>query len=154
FACLAGVLLVPDLGLDATILTLLVVQAFGAAAVGFFSSLPLTYLGGLLVGIAASVAQKYSSTTTPNALLNGLQPSVPFLVLFLLLIAPPRRRLTDRRLSARAGVRHAWHAPAGIQVGGSVVALGVLIAVPYLVDGARMPTYTDALTKVLLFLSL
>src|SRR5438067_2515840 len=47
FAALSGALMAPSLGLDATLLTLLVVQAFGAAAIGRFSSLPLTYLGGL-----------------------------------------------------------------------------------------------------------
>ena len=47
FAALAGVLLAPSLNLDALLLTLLVVQAFGAAAIGFFSSLPMTYIGGL-----------------------------------------------------------------------------------------------------------
>ena len=38
FAVLAGILLAPTLNLDATVLTLLVVQAFGAAAIGRFSS--------------------------------------------------------------------------------------------------------------------
>ena len=46
FAALSGILLAPQTGLDSILLTLLVVQAFGAAAVGAFTSLPLTYLGG------------------------------------------------------------------------------------------------------------
>ena len=37
----------PFIGLDAITLTFLVVQAFGAAAIGVFSSIPLTFLGGL-----------------------------------------------------------------------------------------------------------
>ena len=49
FASLSGVLLAPTLSLDANLLTLLVVQAFGACAIGLFSSLPLTYVGGLIV---------------------------------------------------------------------------------------------------------
>ena len=49
FAALSGILLAPTLGLDAFLLTLLVVQAFGACAVGKFSNLPMTYAGGILV---------------------------------------------------------------------------------------------------------
>src|SRR4051794_35841827 len=58
FAGVSGVALAPTLGLNALTLTLLVVQAFGAAAIGAFSSLPMTYVGGLVVGVAASLATK------------------------------------------------------------------------------------------------
>ena len=68
-------MLAPTLNLDATVLTLLVVQAFGAAAIGRFSSLPLTYVGGLVIGIAASVATKY--VVTGSAALAGLPGQHP-----------------------------------------------------------------------------
>src|SRR5439155_15026325 len=45
FAALSGVLFAPVVGLDAVLLTLLVLQAFGAAVVGRLRSLPLTNLG-------------------------------------------------------------------------------------------------------------
>ena len=60
FAALSGVLIAPSLGLDAVLLTLLVVQAFGAAAIGRFSNLSLTYIGGLVVGVAAALATKFT----------------------------------------------------------------------------------------------
>ena len=47
FASMAGLLLAPSLSLNAEIITLLIVQAFGAAAIGYFSNLPLTFAGGL-----------------------------------------------------------------------------------------------------------
>jgi branched-subunit amino acid ABC-type transport system permease component len=83
-AALAGLLLAPSVNLDATTVTLLIMQAFGAAAVGRFESLPLTYLGGLFIGVAASVATKYGTGT--NVLVLGLPPAIPFLVLFLVLL--------------------------------------------------------------------
>ena len=43
FAAISGVLLAPTLGLDATLLTFLILQSLGAAAIGRFSSLPGTY---------------------------------------------------------------------------------------------------------------
>jgi len=40
---------------DGLVLTEIVIQAYAAAAIGFFSSLPLTFVGGLLVGVAVSL---------------------------------------------------------------------------------------------------
>ncbi|WP_395106222.1 ATP-binding cassette domain-containing protein [Actinomadura sp. SCN-SB] len=154
FACLAGVLLAPSLSLDALLLTLLVVQAFGAAALGYFASLPLTYLGGLVIGVAASIATKYGAVTDPNALLSGLPPSVPFLALFVVLVVIPRRLPADRRTAPRASAGDRWRAPARVQVGGAVLLAAALLLVPVLVGGARLPFYIDALTKLVLFLSL
>jgi branched-subunit amino acid ABC-type transport system permease component len=87
-AALAGLLLGPTVNLDATTVTLLIMQAFGAAAIGRFESLPWTYLGGLLIGVIASVATKYA--TGANTLLLGLPSSVPFIVLFVILLFAPR----------------------------------------------------------------
>src|SRR5581483_6244168 len=58
FAAASGILLAPAVALDARLLTLLVFFAFGAAAVGAFSSLPLTYVGGIGIGVGASLVTK------------------------------------------------------------------------------------------------
>ena len=151
FAVLAGILLAPTLNLDATVLTLLVVQAFGAAAIGRFSSLPLTYAGGLVVGIAASVATKY--VVTSSAALAGLPASIPFIVLFLVLVFTPRSKLAGRRVSRPRPVP-AYAAPARVQIGGAVVLGAVLVIVPHLVNAAQLPYWSDGMTQVILFLSL
>jgi ABC-type branched-subunit amino acid transport system ATPase component/branched-subunit amino acid ABC-type transport system permease component len=151
FAVLAGVLLAPTLNLDATVLTLLVVQAFGAAAIGRFSSLPLTYVGGLAVGIIASVATKY--VVTGSAVLAGLPGSIPFIVLFLVLIFTPRSKLADRRVS-RPRPAAVYAAPARVQLAGAAVLGVVLLVVPHLVNAGQLPYWSDGLTQVVLFLSL
>jgi ABC-type branched-subunit amino acid transport system ATPase component/branched-subunit amino acid ABC-type transport system permease component len=151
FAVLAGILLAPTLSLDATVLTLLVVQAFGAAAIGRFSSLPLTYAGGLVIGIAASVATKY--VVTSSAALAGLPASIPFIVLFLVLVFTPRAKLAERRIS-RPAPAPAYAAPARVQIAGAAVLGAVLVAVPHLVNVAQLPYWSDGLTQVILFLSL
>ncbi len=56
FAALSGVLVLPFIGLDAIALTYLVVQAFGAAAIGAFSSIPLTFFGAMVLEIAANIS--------------------------------------------------------------------------------------------------
>ena len=151
FATLAGVLLAPTLNLDATVLTLLVVQAFGAAAIGRFSSLPLTYVGGLVVGIAASIATKY--VVTASAALAGLPASIPFIVLFLVLIFTPRSKLADRRVR-RPRPASAYAAPARVQLAGALLAGAVLLVIPHIVNAGQLPYWSDALTQVILFLSL
>jgi ABC-type branched-subunit amino acid transport system ATPase component/branched-subunit amino acid ABC-type transport system permease component len=151
FATLAGILLAPSLDLDATVLTLLIVQAFGAAAIGRFSSLPLTYAGGLVVGIIASVATKY--VVTGSAALAGLPASIPFIVLFCVLIFTPRSKLADRRVSRPRPVP-SYAAPARVQLAGAAVVGVVLLAVPHLVNAGQLPYWSDGLTQVIGFLSL
>ncbi|HEY4854597.1 MAG TPA: ATP-binding cassette domain-containing protein, partial [Streptosporangiaceae bacterium] len=151
FATLAGILLAPTLNLDALVLTLLVVQAFGAAAIGRFSSLPLTYAGGLVIGIAASIATKY--VVTSSAALAGLPASIPFIVLFLVLVFTPRSKLADRRVVRPRPVQ-TYQAPARVQVAGAVVLGAGLLVIPTIVNGAQLPYWSEALTQVLLFLSL
>ena len=151
FATLAGILLAPTLNLDATVLTLLVVQAFGAAAIGRFSSLPLTYVGGLVIGIVASIATKY--VVTASAALAGLPASIPFIVLFLVLVFTPRSRLADRRVRRPRPVA-VYSAPARVQLAGAIIVGAVLLLVPHLVDAGQLPYWSDALTQVILFLSL
>lgn len=149
FAALTGVLIAPSLGLDAGLLTLLVVQAFGAAAIGRFTSLPLAYIGGVSLGVGASLLTKFVATR-PG--LSGLPSSLPFVVLFLALLAwPPARRLsvTARPASVRAAARSAPSLV--VAVGLSLSAAALLV--PEVV-GAKLPVYTNALVFVPLFLAL
>src|SRR5439155_12233955 len=91
-AAASGVLFAPLLALDPVQLTLLVVAAFGAAAVGAFTSLPLTLAGGLGIGVLASLCTKWFT----SGLLAGLPPSLPFVVLFVVLLVFPKKHLVGR----------------------------------------------------------
>jgi branched-subunit amino acid ABC-type transport system permease component len=150
FAALSGILLAPKLGLDATLLTLLVVQAFGAAAIGRFESLPLTYLGGLVVGVGGALATKYVADF-PN--LGGFPSSFPFIVLFGVLLLTPKGRLTETTVRRRLGQGARGVLPRGWVWGGRVALAVAALLVPTLV-GAKLPVYTNGLIFVLIFLSL
>ncbi|MFE6755452.1 hypothetical protein ACFVDQ_17835 [Streptomyces sp. NPDC057684] len=149
FAAASGVLLAPQLGLDVLLLTLLVVQAYGAAAVGLFSSLPLTYAGGLLIGVLAALATKWVSHSETFA---GLPPAMPFVVLFVALLVVGRGRLAEigghrpapasRPLVGRATARI-------LAVAAIVLAAGI----PIMAD-SKLPVYSAALVFVLIFASL
>ncbi len=153
FAMLAGILLLPSTNLDLILLTLLVVQAFGAAVIGRFSSLPMTYAGGVLIGVAASIATNYVSGTGWTA---GLPASLPFLVLFVGLLVIPARLLGGGNLERYRRVitqSAGWRAPTRVRVGGYLL-VGALLAVVPLFAGTNQIIWTQGLTYVILFLSL
>jgi len=149
FAALSGVLIAPTLGLDATLLTFLVVQALGACAVGLFASLPLTYAGGILVGVLASVATRYM-TTQPW---NGIPSSVPYLVLMAVLLVIPVRRLPQTRVSLRALIAEPPPLSRRTQAALAVAGGAALFAVPAVV-GPRLPVWISGLIYVVVFGSL
>jgi ABC-type branched-subunit amino acid transport system ATPase component/branched-subunit amino acid ABC-type transport system permease component len=149
FASMAGLLLAPDLGLNGVVLTLLVVQAFGAAAIGRFASLPLTYLGGILIGVLAALSTKYSDISW----LAGLPSGLPFLVLFLVLIFTPRSKLVSRRPPHGGAVHRSWHAPLRVRaVFWSVVVVAFALAPTY--AGARLGAFSITVIFVLMFSAL
>ncbi len=149
-ATLAGVLIVPSLALSPTELTILVIDSFGAAAIGRFSNLPLTYVGGLLLGVASSVATHYVGN---NQFLGGLPPSIPFIVLFVVLAVVPKARLrlraerrqqlglTMHRLSMRG------------QLSAAALPVVVFALVPVLFD-SHVLVWGEGLVFIILFASM
>jgi ABC-type branched-subunit amino acid transport system ATPase component/branched-subunit amino acid ABC-type transport system permease component len=150
FCSMAGLLLAPGLSLNAEIISTLVVYAFGAAAIGYFSSLPLTFLGGLLIGIAGSLATKYAVSVS---WLSGLPPAIPFIVLFLALVVTPKARLAERRVVTTLPVRKAWYAPWRVRLAVFAAVIVVLCLVPNLV-GYHLAIWASFLADAILLLSL
>lgn len=149
-AALSGVLLAPVVGLDPTALTLLVIQAFGAAAIGRFTSLPLTFVGGLVIGVGASLSSKYVADLPA---LSGLPASLPFLVLFATLLLTRRGQLVEVGRAARSKVAVSAPRPRSVRIGLGAAAVLLVVLVPDLA-GARLPVFTTAAIHVLLFASL
>jgi ABC-type branched-subunit amino acid transport system permease subunit len=151
FAALSGVLFAPLVGLDAVLLTLLVVQAFGAAVLGRLRNLTMANIGAYGVGIAAALSTKWVATI-PS--LRGLPSSLPFLVLFLVLVFSRKGRFAEVKDESRSlaaarflGTRRMpWR---------SVVALAALAAIlPSFLSPARLLTASITLVFVLIFASL
>lgn len=150
FAAMAGVLLVPNSQLDALVLTMLVAQAFGAAAIGAFSSLPWTFAGGLLIGVLGSLATKYTASFPSLA---GVGASLPFIVLFVVLIVTPRARLLVRTTKPILEVRKSWEAPWRVKaIGGAVTVLILAFAPEY--AGVHLIAYSEIPITTILLLSL
>ena len=103
-AGIAGILLAPALTLDQIGLTLLVVNGYAAAILGRLRNLPLTYGGALIIGLIQSyliwAAGNFSfggGWLGNNDVLNELNPIVPVLFLFAVLVFLPQARLTVGR---------------------------------------------------------
>jgi len=148
FAALSGVLIAPLIGLDAILLTFMVVQAFAAAAFGGFSNIPLTLLGGLVVGVLSAVANKYA---LGHAWLSGLPASVPFLLLFLVLLIRGKSLVSATR--AGRPVLEPYRAPARFRLSAAVLVLFPLALVPSFA-GDRLSYFTTGLATGILLLSL
>jgi branched-subunit amino acid ABC-type transport system permease component len=149
-AVLSGLLIAPTVGLNPLLLTELVIQAFGAAAIGRFKSLPWTFIGGCAIGVASALLQNYT-TSTPS--LQDLPSSLPFLVLFIvLLIAKPGSMPTQVALR-RPRVDRFTAPPLGVSVALGAVLLGLVVAIPSFV-GPKLPVYISAAGFVIVFLSL
>lgn len=82
-ATLAGILIAPFTQLGVYVLTLIVIQAMAASVVGRLQSLPLTYLGGLALGLIEAFLAQFLPTSEAAL---GLKGGAAFLVLYLAVV--------------------------------------------------------------------
>jgi branched-chain amino acid transport system permease protein len=92
-AALAGILLAPIVGLQYYDLTLLVISAYAAAMLGKLTSLPMTYVGAMGLGLAQSYVVGYLQDIPGHDKLGGLPACVPALFLFAILVLLPQAPL-------------------------------------------------------------
>ena len=99
-AALGGVLFAAGHNLNAIVLTLLVLNAYGAAMVGRLTNLPMTFLGALVLGLCqelTNVSWLWPTTET----FARLQLAVPGLFLVLAVLLVPAFRLSAGRVVGR-----------------------------------------------------
>jgi branched-chain amino acid transport system permease protein len=146
-AGLAGILLAPGTGMSIQILSELVIFGYAAAIVGRLRSLPLTFLGAMILGVAYSMAVGYA----PASILDDLTDILPMGLLIVALILLPQGTLSAGRV-----VRLRPPKVAGLRstlVGGVVlVVLTVILAA--LITGTNLYTLGLALCVGLAALSL
>lgn len=97
-AALAGILLAPLVNLDITTLALLVINGYAAALVGRLRNFPLTFAGGIALGLVTQYLHGYLPDGT---WLNTVYPITPMVFLFVALLLLPQRRLPGRALGLR-----------------------------------------------------
>jgi branched-chain amino acid transport system permease protein len=160
FGALVGILLSPTQGLDINNLTLVVIFAFAPAVLGRLTSLPLAYLGALVLGVSQSLLSKWSSSGT----VGNIEGALPYLALFVLLFVLGGRlqelgsrvrpmAVTGGRRSvanSRAPITHGFDSR--VQMG--VVAVVVALLVPVVVHGPWLGYLTGGAIFALLALTM
>ena len=153
FASTSGMLLAPKLGVSVNVLVLIVIAAYGAAAVGLFENLPLTVGGAFVIGILVNYFPSQMQKTD-SLFLQSIPRNIPFLVLLLVFLFVPARMLTER------GVRNARRFKPPRQfsrpvTAGGLATLGLLLVlVPHIVNGTDVTVYSAAVGYAIIFMSL
>lgn len=148
-AALAGVLLAAYTGLDYYSLTFIVIAAFAAAMLGQLKSLPLTYLGAILLGLGSAYIDSYLAVSPYVQV--GLQTSLPTFLLFAVLVFVPQVRLRVGQVKGIVSAR----IPSGQRsVQTAALALGVGLVVVNLLDGAQLEDLGIAVAYAIVMLSM
>ena len=148
-AALGGILIAPSVNLDSGSLSLVIVNAYAAAIFGRLRSLPLTFLGAVVVGLSEGYLFGY--LPGDNRYLAGLRPAVSVIILFLIVLILPNPRL---RSSTR--LREFFPAPsfegamlfAGLVVFGAAIMATTLSEVDQINYGQLFPIGIVALSLV------
>jgi ABC-type branched-subunit amino acid transport system permease subunit len=138
-AALAGVLITPIQGstMSATALTLLVIDAFAAAAFGRLRSVPRTFVGALVLGLAGSYVVGYFPGDWTWA--GNFRVSLPMITLFVVLLFLPQDRL---RGATVLRTRERYRMPS---MRNALIGAAALIAGMYLVRELLAPTAVNTL---------
>jgi branched-chain amino acid transport system permease protein len=150
-AAVSGILLVPELGLQVDALTLLIINAFAAAIVGRLKSLPLTYVGAILLGLAVTFAINFLDL---SGRFSTVQFAIPTIFLFIALLALPQARIELRRLAPNPKL----HQPRVARIWETALGMGVLFVGVWLVSRdmgqVNLNRITLAIVVAILMLSL
>lgn len=125
-------------GLQVVDLTFLIVNAFAAALLGRLKSLPLTFAGALMIGLATSYIQGY--VTLPSWL-SGLENSLPTVFLFAVLLLVPASRLKAGAAKATSTIPVPSARRSLISAGGFIVF--ALVVVQFMSSGVMVVRATE-----------
>ena len=121
-AALAGILVAPTLTLSASALTLLIVNAYAASVIGRLRSIPMTFVGAIILGLSIAYSVAY---LPQNPYIQGFENAVPAIILFIALLVLPQSRLRGHRQlrSRELAFRPTWNGTALFCAGTIIVAV-------------------------------
>ena len=118
-AALAGILIAPTLTLSAPALTLLIVNAYAASVIGRLRSIPMTFVGAIILGLSIAYSVAY---LPQNPYVQGFENAVPAIILFVALLLLPQARLRghSQLRSRELAFRPSWSGT-GLFCAGTIV---------------------------------
>jgi branched-chain amino acid transport system permease protein len=146
-AAVGGILIAPSLSLESASLSLLIVNAYAAAIFGRLRSLPLTFLGALVIGLTEGYLGAYLPT---NQYLAAFRSAAAPIILFVVLLVLP-----NPRLRTRGQLREFFPTPSPSGLG--ALAVGVVVAAVVMVttlDTSSVISYGQIFPLAIVALSL
>ena len=147
-AAVGGILIAPSLTLEAGSLSLLIINAYAAAIFGRLRSLPLTFLGAIVIGLTEGYLAGY--LPGENRYLAGFRPAAAVVILFLALLFIP-----NPRLRTRSQLREYFPAPSRsgmVMVAAAVMAIAVVMVTT--LDTTSLISYGQIFPLAIVALSL
>ena len=142
-SALAGIVVAPLVGLQATTLTFLVVPALAAALVGSFASFAITTGAAILLGaVQTALAQEVQ---TP-----GLAASIPFFVILAVIVVGGKARPTRGDLPTRLPLP----GPGKVRLPTAVVFTGAMLILIWTLGSTYVDAINTTLTMGILVLSI
>jgi branched-chain amino acid transport system permease protein len=157
----AGVLLAPIVGLAEFQFTLLLVGSFVAVVIGRLTSLPLTFIGAIAVGITQQIWVKYQPDN--GFFSQGVTASIPFIIMLVVLIvysfsSKGLRRESFTLDARRTGGEHGDAPPLPLSHGwrrwaGPALLVALFVALPIVFDNYWLNVFTVGAALSIVFLS-
>ena len=150
-AALAGVLVTPVAGgsLEANTLTLLVIDTFAAAMFGRLKSIPRTFVGAIVLGLASTYVLGYAPTEWDWV--GNLKTALPMIVLFLVLLVLPQ----DRLRGAQQRTRERTRVPSvRFAAGWAVAFVAIMALITRVADPLMLGPWAGAMAFAIIALSL
>jgi branched-chain amino acid transport system permease protein len=146
-AAVGGILIAPSLSLESASLSLLIVNAYAAAIFGRLRSLPLTFVGALVIGLTEGYLGAYLPV---NQYLAAFRSAAAPIILFVVLLVLP-----NPRLRTRGQLREYFPTPTpsgmGMLAGGVVIASVVMVTT---LDTSSVISYGQIFPLAIVALSL
>jgi branched-chain amino acid transport system permease protein len=137
-AAIAGILIAPDTGMAVTgSLSLIVINAFVAAIAGRLRSLPMTYVGALLLALAIQFSQQFLVLGQRWA---QAPLALPAIMLFIVLLLLPQAKLQFGRISGTRRIERVS------SVRDTVIGMTVLVIAMAIVGDFMSSTNVNRLT--------
>jgi branched-chain amino acid transport system permease protein len=133
--------------LDQFNLTILVISGFAAAVVGRLKNLPLTVAGAMVLGLLTAFGTGY----LPVSLLSNLEPVIPMILLFVVLLVLPQDRLRTARFG-RSKARRTTGLRSSLALGAAFVAGCWLVSL--ILSPGNLITFGEGIVLGVVMLSL
>jgi branched-chain amino acid transport system permease protein len=146
-AAVSGILLVPELGLQVDALTLLIINAFAAAIVGRLRSLPLTFVGAILLGLAVTFQTNFLDWSGRFATTSF---AIPTIFLFIALLAVPQARIALRRAAPNPKL----HQPRVPKIWETVLGMAIVFLAVWVISGGMGQVSLNRVTLALVVATL